>query len=161
MNSNKASRMVSLLPLLVLSIAPSDAADGAAILAQRCVRCHNAEKTRGGLDLSTREAALAGGATMDAIFPGDLDKSAVYQRAKDHSMPPPKDAPPLSDGEVDILARWIIQGAPWPAPQTAIRNQQSAICIAVDSKSRRVRRWRRYGNVAPPLPQVALRPTRR
>jgi mono/diheme cytochrome c family protein len=155
--------MVPLISILLLCAAPPDAGDaaGAQILVQRCVRCHNAEKSRGGLDLSTRESALAGGATTAAIVPGDLEKSSVYQRAKDHSMPPPKDAPPLSSAEVDALARWITQGAPWPPGQSAIRNQQSAICIAVDSKSRRVRRWRRYGNVAAPLPQVALRPGRR
>ena len=172
--------MTPLIPILILFCAAPpevDDAAGVAILAQRCVRCHNAEKSRGGLDLSTRESALAGGATMDAIVPGDLEKSSAYQRAKDHSMPPPKDAPPLSDGEVNALAHWITAGALWPelnqqsaisnqqsSPQSAILNQQSAIsppCIAVDSKSRRVRRWRRYGNVASPLPQVPLRPARR
>jgi len=172
--------MVSLLPLLILCAAPPDA-DGVAILTQRCIRCHDAEKTRGGLDLSTRETALAGGATMDAIVPHDLEKSAVYSRAKDHSMPPPKDAPPLSDAEVNVLARWIEQGAPWPdqsrRAEQATRSyamsgdarRNGALLVppyevcksGVDSKSRRLRRWRRYGNVAPPLSQVALRPTRR
>jgi hypothetical protein len=164
--------MLSLV--LILCAAPPDSA-GAHILAQRCVRCHNAEKSRGGLDLSTRQSALAGGSTMDAIVPGNLEKSSVYQRAKDHSMPPPKDSPSLNEEEVSALAGWIMGGAAWTEPnqqsaisnqqssppQSAIRNQQSAICIAVDSKSRRVRRWRRYGNVAAPLSQVALRPARR
>jgi cytochrome c551/c552 len=169
--------MTYLVPLLMLCAAPPEnTADGVAILNQRCVRCHNADKTRGGLDLSTRDTALAGGATTDAIVPGDLEKSAIYRRAKEHSMPPPKDAPPLSDAEVKVLARWINAGAPWsdynqpsamshqhsPAsPQSAINNQQSIICIAVDSKTRRLRRWRRHGNVVAPLPQVALRPRRR
>jgi mono/diheme cytochrome c family protein len=184
--------MPLLLPLLVLCAAPADAlaADGRTILAQRCVRCHNAEKSRGGLDLSTRESALAGGATRDAIVPGDLEQSFAFQRAKDHSMPPPKDAPPLSAAEVDLLAAWITQGAPWSSPQSKTsgrvherqrnapgaaipkgcislplmhptRSPQSATCTAVDSKTRRVRRWRRHGNVASPLPQIALRPARR
>ena len=170
--------MIAILSLLVVG-APADAESaGVRVLAERCVRCHNADKARGGLDLSNREAALAGGATMDALVPGDLERSGVYQRAKDHSMPPPKDAPPLSDEELKALARWIAAGAPWlpsnpqsaisnqqsPPPQSAIPNPQSAIsacCIAVDSKSPPLRRWRRYGNVAAPLPQVALRPRRR
>jgi hypothetical protein len=183
--------MIAILSLLVTCALPNADSTGAEILSQRCVRCHNADKTRGGLDLSTRETALAGGATMDALVPGDLEKSGVYQRAKDHSMPPPKDAPPLADKEVDVLADWITAGAPWtsssPSPQysgerAGVRggivtgsaphpnplpgvpgrgNVQRTGCIAVDSKSRTLRRWRRYGNVAAPLPQVALRPRRR
>jgi hypothetical protein len=122
---------------------------------------------------------------MDALVPGDLEKSAVFSRAKDHSMPPPKDAPPLSEADVEVLARWIAAGAEWPfqprrADQARGRVEQAtrsstigrsawrngALLVPpygdcksdVDSKSRRVRRWRRYGNVAPPLPQIALRP---
>jgi cytochrome c553 len=170
--------MIVILSLLASCAVPNADSTGAKLLSQRCVRCHNADKTRGGLDLSTRETALAGGATMDAIVPGDLEKSGVYQRAKDHSMPPPKDAPPLSDAEVSALAEWIKAGAPWatssPSPQySGVKggivtysaphpnplpgvpgrgDVRRASCIAVDSKRPRLRRWRRYGNVAAPLP---------
>lgn len=152
--------MIAVVSLLLVCTAADTSSEGTQILSQRCVRCHNADKSRGGLDLSTRETALAGGATMEALVPGDLAKSGIYLRAKDHSMPPPKDAPPLSEEELNALARWITAGASWPPPRQQSPPPQPGIC-AVDSQSRPLRRWRRYGNVAPPLPQVALRPRRR
>lgn len=108
------------LALLMLCGGPAE--DGfappARILSQHCVRCHNAEKTRGGLDLSSRATALAGGATGDAIVPGDPEQSSVWQRAKDHSMPPPRDGRPLSAAELGVLTRWIAEGAVWPEERT-------------------------------------------
>jgi mono/diheme cytochrome c family protein len=109
--------------LLLLIFAGTSADDpfpaAARILSQNCVRCHNADKTRGGLDLSSRAAALAGGATNpQAIVPAKPDESLIVERARDGSMPPPKDGRRLTDAETETLVRWIEQGAPWPDGQT-------------------------------------------
>jgi mono/diheme cytochrome c family protein len=108
--------MLLLIPLFALTGSSDDAGfrAAAAVLSQNCVRCHNADKSRGGLDLSSRETALAGGATHDAIVPGDLETSFLLTRARDGTMPPPKDGRRLSGDEVESLAQWIKQGAAWP-----------------------------------------------
>src|SRR5687768_3592926 len=44
-----------------------------------CLNCHNPDKKRAGLDLSSYAATLAGGNTGKAIEPGDPDGSLLYR----------------------------------------------------------------------------------
>jgi mono/diheme cytochrome c family protein len=108
--------------LLAGGSAPPDNASrfqaAAVVQSQHCVRCHNADKTRGGLDLSTRDMAFQGGATSDAIVPGQPDKSALLERAASGSMPPEKDGRRLNAEEVAALRQWIEAGASWPENAT-------------------------------------------
>ena len=101
------------------------------IMEQHCVRCHNADKSRGGLDLSTREGALLGGATSDAVVILQPDKSAIYRRVLAGTMPPDRDGRKLNAAELATLRDWIQAGAAWPenvakprvdAPPPAILN---------------------------------------
>jgi formylglycine-generating enzyme required for sulfatase activity len=68
------------------------------ILEQNCVSCHNAEKTKGGLDLSTKELAFKGGEEKGAgVTPFNLEKSSLYALTllpkDDDSLMPPQGAP--------------------------------------------------------------------
>ena len=84
------------------------------ILAENCYRCHD-EKTKGGLKLSDRESALAGGdSEIPAIVPGKPDESFLLElihpeEAGDDIMPPKGDALPEKDRL--LIAEWISQGA--------------------------------------------------
>jgi uncharacterized coiled-coil protein SlyX len=49
------------------------------IFEARCIDCHDAEKHRGGLDMSTRTALLKGGDSGPALIPGDADKSLLIK----------------------------------------------------------------------------------
>src|SRR5262245_39078652 len=49
------------------------------LLQQRCLECHGGKKTRGGLDLATREGLLAGGDSGPAVVPGDAKKSLLHR----------------------------------------------------------------------------------
>ncbi len=86
------------------------------LLEARCFKCHGPDtpKPKGGLRLDTREAALKGGDTGPALVPRDPEKSlfvsAVRRTDPDLAMPP-KEA--LPQGEVDILVRWVKEGAVW------------------------------------------------
>ncbi len=88
------------------------------ILAKRCYACHGPDVVEGGLSFVDREAALAetdSGET--AIVPGDASASHLIARitatADDwfERMPPEGDAVP--EAEVQILRRWIEDGAAW------------------------------------------------
>ncbi len=104
----------------------------------KCAVCHSGEEPFGGLDISSREALLKGGDNGPAIRVGRPAESAMWQRAADGSMPPINDAPRLPPEEVEILRRWIADGAVWPDTEPA---------VDIESRDRRRlwrrRRWRR------------------
>ncbi len=87
------------------------------LLKQRCNVCHgdDADDVRGDLDLRTREGMLRGGETGPAIVPGDPEQSALFVavtwRDPDLRMPP-KENDRLSEAEVELIRRWIADGAP-------------------------------------------------
>src|SRR5262249_31010828 len=57
------------------------------LLTQHCVNCHGGEKTKGALDLTTREALLEGGAEGPAIIPGNAKGSRLYKLIKHLESP--------------------------------------------------------------------------
>jgi len=86
------------------------------ILRDHCLSCHSAAKKKGQLRLDARSAALKGGMAGKAIVPGKSAESPLYQLlvdADDDARMPQK-APPLPKDKIDVIRRWIDQGAPWP-----------------------------------------------
>ena len=84
------------------------------ILAKNCFACHTASKM-GGLEMSSREALLKGGADGAAIVPGDPDHSLLIRAVRHEDarikMPPQGQ---LSSDEIDQLSLWVKAGAVWP-----------------------------------------------
>ena len=83
------------------------------ILAENCYRCHD-EKAKGGLRLSSREAAMEGGdSELPAIVPGKSDESLlvelIHPDADIDIMPPKGD--PLPETDRELLSQWIQEGA--------------------------------------------------
>ncbi len=97
----------------------------APIFEQHCVRCHSPGEEQGRL--------VAGDARRPEVrtsmsFAGDADGSYLIElvTSQDGESPAmPKDAKPLSDDEVDLLRRWIEQGAKWPS-DVVIREKSKA-----------------------------------
>jgi hypothetical protein len=90
------------------------------ILSENCFACHgfDAEKRKGGLRLDTHEGALAVLESGDAaVVPGDLEASGLIFRAEvddaEMVMPPPESGKSLTPEQIDVLKRWVSQGAPW------------------------------------------------
>lgn len=85
------------------------------ILHSRCAGCHSGEKPQGGFSVLTRTALLSGGVSGPALKPGASGDSLLIRRvtAGEARMPLGQDA--LSGGEVDLLRRWIDEGAEWNA----------------------------------------------
>lgn len=82
----------------------------APLLARRCLECHNALEKKGGLDLTSSAAALAGGESGAALNPGKPDESYLWERVTSDEMPPKK---PLADSDKALLRQWIAAGAKW------------------------------------------------
>ncbi|MFM8470002.1 MAG: DUF1553 domain-containing protein [Limisphaerales bacterium] len=86
------------------------------LLAEHCYECHAADKkTKGGLNLDSREGWMKGGDSGPALVPGDLDASrlikAVRYRDKEFRMPPKRK---LSDAQIADFEQWVKLGAPDP-----------------------------------------------
>ena len=91
------------------------------ILIKHCASCHGAEKPRDGLRLDTAAAALKGGKSGPVIVPGRSEESELIAsvRGEGSSDRMPLNRPPLKPAEIDVLARWIDQGAKRPNVEQA------------------------------------------
>lgn len=89
-----------------------------AILEHSCTACHGRGKTKGGLSLVSRQAALRGGKHGPSITPGQPELSELIARliTDDPDLIMPADADPLPPDQIDTLRQWIRQGAKWPEP---------------------------------------------
>lgn len=87
------------------------------IFKRACYECHDAKEQKGELRMDTREFQLKGGEGGPSIIPGDSKKSLTMIRIRGEGEDPrmPKKKPPLSERETAIIAKWIDQGAEWPA----------------------------------------------
>ena len=110
------------------------------ILSDNCYACHgpDAEKRKAGLRLDLKAGALARLKSDNcAIVPGHPEKSALVERitAKDDDlMPPEKSGKHLTTGQIELLKRWIREGAEWelhwsfikpePPPLPAVKNKR-------------------------------------
>ena len=86
------------------------------ILNESCHKCHGGVKRAGGISLLFREDALTPGESgRTAIVPGDADGSELMRRVAhlDPAERMPRDGEPLTPEQIDILRRWIDQGAEW------------------------------------------------
>ena len=92
---------------------------------RRCVKCHGAEKQKGGLRLDNRSMLLKGGDEGEAIIPGKSGESRLIHLVgalePDEIMPPKGE--PLSAAEIGMLRAWIDQGADGPADEVLERVQ--------------------------------------
>ena len=80
------------------------------IFQQSCLNCHNPDKTKGGLDLSSFTLTLKGGSGGKIAEPGDTNSPLItsVQQTGDKKMPPEGDK--LSAGQITILKNWIDGG---------------------------------------------------
>ncbi|MFN3151474.1 DUF1592 domain-containing protein [Bremerella sp.] len=83
----------------------------APILSKHCLECHAAGKIEGGLNLSRKQTALAGGDSGKVIHAGKPDDSLLWTYIESDEMPPKR--PPLSAEEKKIINAWIADGAVW------------------------------------------------
>src|SRR5258706_7249776 len=90
------------------------------IFSENCYACHGPDqnKRKAGLRLDQQEGALAELKSGNhAIVPRDASRSVLISRIttsdEDDRMPPLKTGKRLTPIQVDLLKRWIIEGAEW------------------------------------------------
>ncbi|HEY5823324.1 MAG TPA: DUF1549 domain-containing protein, partial [Cyclobacteriaceae bacterium] len=106
------------------------------ILNKKCIACHGGVKREADFSLLFRQEALAkaeSGKTV--IVPGDPDHSEFIQRitSSDPEVRMPYKKDPLTTDEIEILKRWIKEGAPWGDHWAYLKVEQQNI-PAIDKK---------------------------
>jgi cytochrome c553 len=155
-----------LLPLVFLAAtanargadpaAPSFEKDVRPLLEAKCVRCHGEKVKKADLDLSTPAGVLKGGESGPAVVAGKPDKSPMYEKVHKGEMPPAKkDA--LAPAEVEMLRRWIADGAKVPASADAALTQHDVIPIMLRHCTACHGRYRQEAKLDLRTPEAMLR----
>ncbi|MBC8352743.1 MAG: PSD1 domain-containing protein [Planctomycetes bacterium] len=102
--------------------------DIAPILEERCWYCHGEDEQESGLRLDLRVKMLRGGDSgLSAVVPGKPEKSylveAINHAGEDIAMPPDEEKLPAK--EIELLTRWIKEGAVWPGQMEAAAQEKS------------------------------------
>ncbi|HWB08052.1 MAG TPA: PSD1 and planctomycete cytochrome C domain-containing protein [Pirellulales bacterium] len=89
------------------------------ILSAACFQCHGPDEKqrKGDLRLDTEDGALGVRDGHAPFVPGNLEASEALRRMRspdpDERMPPPDSGKALSEAQIDLVKRWVEQGAPW------------------------------------------------
>ncbi len=97
------------------------------ILDKKCMSCHNNNKTKGGLLLTSYEGMLKGGKSEHpTLKPGDTGNSELFQRVvlpeHDEDHMPPEGKTPMTREEITLLEWWIKNGA-----ETTLKVQEASL----------------------------------
>lgn len=121
------------------------------ILEKKCNACHNPEKIKGGLLLTTREGILKGGKTGAFLMSHDSGKSLAIERMdlpkteKKHM--PPKGKAQLTFDEEKLLKWWITGGADFDKTVGELETPEDILAIL-----------EKYRSVKSNLPVTHLKP---
>jgi hypothetical protein len=120
------------------------------ILSNTCFQCHGPDEgnRKAKLRLDTRDGIFGSGKSGEVtVVPGHSDKSELVFRItskdEDEMMPPPDAKHHLSPTQIELLKRWVDEGAVWgthwafAAPQRppvpAVRNRTAVTRNAIDN----------------------------
>lgn len=106
------------------------------IFREKCCGCHNPDKKKGGLDLTSHGQTMAGGSSGEVVAAGDADGSYLWQlasHASEPKMPPESDA--LAPELLDVIKRWITGGAIARVGGPAVARKTTALTLAADAMS--------------------------
>lgn len=111
--------LLSLIPIIGLGSDDVDYyRDIKPLLEHKCIPCHGSLQQNADLRLDAGTLIHAGGESGLAVYPGKSADSPLIERIKTTDsisrMPPEGEGEPLTEQQIQILARWIDQGAKFP-----------------------------------------------
>ena len=85
------------------------------VLDNKCVKCHNPSKSKGGLLMNNKEGLLNGGKSGNILFANNSLQSHLYSYlvlpSEDELHMPPKGNSQLKKYEIELIKYWIDSGA--------------------------------------------------
>lgn len=129
-----------LIPSLLLAITvPAAAQDKVTyqdhvlpIFRNACLNCHNPDKKKAGLDLSSYSGAMTGSENGKVIEPGDNEGSQLYRlvaRTEEPFMPPKGDK--LPDKDLELIKKWINGGVLENSGSQAVASNKPKVDLKV------------------------------
>ena len=106
------------------------------LVESHCGKCHNPDKKKGDLDLSTYSGALKGGGSGAVLVSGNVDSSKLWRcitHAEEPAMPPNK--PRLADKDLDIFKKWIAGGLLETSGSKAVSASKPSVDLTLQSSS--------------------------
>ena len=110
------------------------------ILDNKCVKCHNQNKSKGGLMLNSEQAILKGGKSGSVLVSFDPNSSHLYNYPKlpidDKLHMPPEGNSQLTKNEIEIFRIWIEKGAHFEklnSIESFLENEKKAIISLIPS----------------------------
>lgn len=145
-------RLVIALPLLLVFLCQVSTSAGAEnkvdfarevrpILSKKCLACHGPddEHRQANLRLDTRDGALAAADSgAAAVVPGKPEESEILRRILSHDeaekMPPPETSITLDEKQIEILRKWIAEGASYAPHWSFVKPVAPTLPEAANSK---------------------------
>lgn len=118
------------------------------IFRRHCSSCHAVKPQRAGLNLSSAAGLLAGSDTGPVIVNGSAEKSILFEKIADRSMPPAEKKNPLSHQQIAVIRKWLDDGAPGATGKAPMRVKKD---VVTDEDRAH---WGFRKPVASPVPQV-------
>ena len=97
-----------------------------------CSKCHNADKKKADLDLTSYQGALKGSGSGVVLVSGNPDGSKLWKaitHAEEPNMPPNR--PKLADKELEVFRKWILGGLLETASGKAIAATAPAVDLTL------------------------------
>jgi WD40 repeat protein len=105
------------------------------IFRDNCLKCHNPDKLKGDLDLTSFSSAVKGGGSGATLNAGDPESSQLFKsitHADEPSMPPNAK---LSERDIVTIRRWIEGGLLQGAGSKALAANKPAVDLTLKSSS--------------------------
>lgn len=89
------------------------------ILTDLCIQCHGPDSVqrKASLRLDTEAGLFSDRGDYRIVVPGNLEESELFQRLispdEDQRMPPESSGLKIRPEQIDLIRKWIEQGAPW------------------------------------------------
>lgn len=103
------------------------------IFRDNCLKCHNPDKLKGDLDLTSFSAAIKGGGSGTTLNAGDPEGSQLFKSVTHTDEPamPPKSK--LSDKDIGIIRQWIAGGLLQGMNSKALAANKPTVDLALKS----------------------------
>ncbi len=81
------------------------------VFTQYCFTCHGQSSPQLGLDLRTFATTMRGSHNGSVIVKGSPEQSLLFQKVSAKAMPPPAFKQTMPDAQIEIIRKWIADGA--------------------------------------------------